>query len=280
MILRDDKILSPDKQIIEIMEQIIMCRPAPIRKYDQIYMKAYDMFNQAIFISELLANRKVVFLGDGDAMSLLFLLLMEKRQIPCAEQLSVLDFDERIINNYKRQFELYDKNLLPHLNAALYNVINPIDEKYKAAYDFFYINPPYGSKNQGRSCMAWIYRCMELCTEHCYGCIILPYDIKLNWTVKNMKAMEQFLLKNGFIIKEVSSNMHQYHLQDNPELTSSAMIVERISNVKSKFENRVLPETMLNNFYGKPRKLPEYIKDNGTIYGLEEYGWIYGQQEF
>lgn len=280
MILKDERIINLDKQIIEILEQIVMCRPAPIRKYDQIYMKTYDMYIQAISVAELLANRKVVFLGDGDAMSLLFLLLMEKSRIPRAEQLFVLDFDERIINNYKRQFELHDKRLLPHLSAELYNVINPIDIKYKAAYDFFYVNPPYGSQNEGRSCMAWIYRCMELCTEHCYGCIILPYNMKLDWTVKNMRNMEKFLLKSGFVIKEIRPSVHKYHLQDNPELTSSSIIVERISNVKSEFENRVLPEMMINKFYGKPRKLPEYIRDDGNIYGLEEFGWLYGKRLF
>lgn len=272
-------VINLDKEILGILEHIIMCRPAPIRRYDQIYMKAYDMFRQAMLVSKSLSERRVVFLGDGDAMSLLFLLLMEKEYIPCARQLSVLDFDERIINNYKEQFLIHSKKEI-YLSTELYNVINPVLDANKGNYEFFYINPPYGSQNDGKSCMAWIYRCMELCTEHCEGCIILPYDQNLQWTVNNLKNIESFLINNGFVIKDVVSGMHQYHLLDNPDLMSSTIIVERIKGIKSAFEDKMLSEDMVRNFYGKARKLPEYIRDNGEIYGLEDYNWKFGKQAY
>lgn len=280
MVCKEEWLIDLDKEILEILESIIMCRPAPIRKYDQIYMKANDMFYQAMLVSDLIAEQKVVFLGDGDAMSLLFLLLMNKGKISYSKQLTVLDFDERIVNNHKKQFLANGINKNINLSTKLYNVINPLPEEEKNKYDFFYINPPYGSKNEARSCMAWLYRCMELCNKGCKGCIILPYDNKQVWTIENLKVIENFLIENGFIIRDIISNMHKYHLLDNPNLTSSSIIVERIENIKSKYENVTLPEEIVRNFYGNERKLPEYIKDDGTLYGVEDFAWKYGEGMF
>lgn len=269
-----------NKELLGVVDLITMYRPSPIREFDQIYMKSYDMFSQAMKVADFLENQKVIFLGDGDAMSWLFLLLMEKECIPFAQELAVLDFDERIVNNYRKQFSMSKRKEQIKLRANLYNVINPVIDENKGVYDFFYINPPYGSQNDGRSCIAWIYRCMELCKEHSKGCIILPYDIKLEWTVRNIKIVERFLIEHGFVISDMVSDMHSYYLQDNPELVSAYIIVERVENVKSKYENQILPEEMIKNFYGRARKLPEYIRDDGSMYGLRVYDWKYGEKMY
>lgn len=270
--------MNVNQEILDIIEKVLMSRPEPIRKYDQIYMKANDMLNQAFFMRNMLSERKVVFLGDGDAMSIFFLLLMKREIIPYAAQLAVLDFDERIIRNYNNFFSCNNHNI--QLSAELYNVINPIDERKKGMYDFFYINPPYGSYNKGKSVIAWLYRCMELCTNNCDGCIILPYMKSVNWTVDNYEVVENFLLKNGFVITHILSDMHRYHLPDNPELSSSTIIVHRMREVKSAYEDNILPEEVIKNFYGSARRLPEYIKDDGTLYGMEKFDWIYGDKAY
>lgn len=263
----------------EFADRVANSRPKPIREYDQIYMFSTDMILQALLVEKIIANKKILFLGDGDGMSLLLLFLMENHKITAAEEIRVLDFDERIVNNYKQFFDKSCLTAKVHLNANMYNVLNPIeDDKLKKYFDFFYINPPYGSKNQGNSCIAWLYRCMEYCKEQSSGCIIMPYDRHFDWSIYNMKKIQNFLLQNGYIIRNMIPNIHRYHLDDNPTLRSSALIVDRMEDSGRLYEE--FPDELVCNLYGSPRKYPQYIYDNGTLVGEKDFSWKYGKEKF
>ena len=84
------------------------------------------------------------------------------------------------------------------------------------------------------------------------------------------------------IIAALAITVHNFgKIEKNPENTIGNNAGNLLNDgLICEFENKVLSEVMINKFYGKPRKLPEYIRDNGSIYGLEEYGWSYGQREF
>ena len=66
----------------------------------------------------------------------------------------------------------------------------------------FYINPPYGSKNKGLSTIAWLHRCMELCKQESSGCLVIPYDENVLWTVEAMRNIQDFLIKLLEVMKE------------------------------------------------------------------------------
>ena len=117
---------------------------------------------------------------------------------------------------------------------------------------------------------------MDYCTDYCGGCIVIPYDRSLAWTCKAMNSIQLFLLKNGFVIRDMISNMHRYHLKDNPGLRSATIIVDRIDKVESKYKGVYLPKDTCIHLYGSPRKIPRYIMDTDETYGEPDYNWEYG----
>lgn len=266
------------REYVSLVDIVAYRRPAANRVFDQIYMMTGDMLTQVDVMQDYLANKDVIFLGDGDGMSMLFGLFSVKNIINSPKSISVLDFDERIVNNilnFSHEFKFEDKL---HISCEKYNVIERIPKNHEKKHDFFYINPPYGSKNAGISCEVWLHRCMDLCKDACSGCIIIPYDREQEWTINAMVYVQKFLLENGFVIRDMVSYMHSYHLKDNPVLRSATLIVDRIKVKQSKYSLETLPKDLLKNLYGSPRPIPKYICDDNTPNGKADYEWEYGKE--
>lgn len=269
-----------DTDISTLRDIISYNRPLPNREFDQIYMLTNDMLLQSEYVGSLIKERDVVFLGDGDNMSLLLAALAQNNLVERANSMMVLDFDERILNNISLQSQKL-KLAAPNIYTQKYNIINPIQSEHINKFDFFYINPPYGSKNNGLSTILWLERCIDLCSSTSLGCIIIPYDIEQKWTIENMINIQSFLLNKGFAIRDMKSYFHRYHLEDNPNLKSASIIVERFSTQSSRYTGQRLPKECLINLYGSPRKIPQYIlsSDKNPL-GIRDYEWEYGQHEF
>ena len=266
-----------DKDELRIIDDIISIRPHPNRFYDQIYMYGVDMLKQSNIVHRALDNKNVLFLGDGDGMCMLFIALYTK--IYNGDQMqsaTVLDFDERILNREQRFCDEISPKSAIKTCFELYNIIDPIPSRLKDKFDTFYINPPYGSKNNGESCIAWLIRALELCKSNCNGYIIIPYEENQSWTVGALQNIESFLVSKGFVIEELQSHIHRYHLKADFDLTSISMKVKRTDEIKTGFEERILPLEMVEKLYGSIRNLPHYIRDNGSVEGFWDYNWVYG----
>ena len=251
-------------------------RPYANRVYDQIFMKPEDMLKQAYLMNDFVAGKDIVFLGDGDGMSMLFAALSSNGLIDKPKSFTVLDFDQRIINNINRFLNVNGIEDKVDFSTELYNVIDKLPEKHQEKYNFFYINPPYGSKNNGISCEVWLYRCLELCKNECSGCIVIPYTNTQDWTQKAMLHNQEFLTAHGFVIRDMLSEMHRYYLKDNPELRSASIVVDRINKVSSEFSNQLMPPALVEKLYGTPRNIPRIIYDDGTEIGNPDFNWNYG----
>ena len=240
-------------------------RPSPLRQYDQIFMKEDSMIFQAKKFYHYLSNKNVAFLGDGDGASIMYGLLLANGIADNVKKITLLDFDERILNYHKKIYVDNKLNNFYNFETINYNVINPVPEKLLKQFDMFYINPPYGSKNNGNSCIAWLERCIDLCKDNCLGCIIIPYSDDYPWTKKAMLNIQEYLIKNGFIIREQYLNIHSYYLDVN--LKSSTMIVEKIKKSQNQYSGQKLPNKFIDNLYGDKQKIPSAIIDDNTEYG-------------
>lgn len=202
---------------MEIVDKICLARPAPNRTIDQIYMKPVCMLTQIKLVASYLENKDIIFMGDGDHMSVLSGVFAKPASI------TVLDIDSRILESVKRVGQKFDLEIETHQ----YDVIDPLPDYLANAFNFFYVNPPYGSKNAGESGIVFISRCIEACKVKSSGCIILPYDYKRNWTRRAMRNIQRFLLNTGYVITEKINGLHIYYLDD-VTLASSTMIVDRM----------------------------------------------------
>jgi len=263
------------KENIRLVDEVTYNRAPPKRRWDQIYMHGSDMLSQADVMEEYIEGEDVLFLGDGDSMSTLFGALSSKGEIEGPSEMTVLDFDKRILEKIEefanlKKFEQNDVIL----RTDPYNVLDPPPEKVRGKFSFFYINPPYGSKNEGESGIIWVQRCMEMCTASCTGCIIIPYDRKKEWSIKATRKIQSYLLENGFAIRGMIPYMHKYHLRDNPVLQSATMIVDRVEPQASDFEGEQIPKEVARTLYGSERRIPRYIGEDDE----PDFDWRYNRE--
>jgi len=145
------------RKAINAISDVVQNRPIPLREFDQIYMKVADMVIQAEYVARVFDSKDVVFVGDGDGIALSAALLKAQNVINYGpKSITLLDFDERIVNSVRRFGEkLYPKI---EISAYLYNVAEALPQKHFGMYDGFYINPPWGASNSGESVIAFFER--------------------------------------------------------------------------------------------------------------------------
>lgn len=243
------------------LSDVIMNRPPPLRLFDQIYMKLPDMLLQTELIGRWYKGKKVVFIGDGDAIALSFVHLSQKKLLPdVPEHVTVLDFDERVVNSVNHFASQYD--LTPLIHAEQYNVADPLPEKHWQQHDAFYTNPPWGASNDGTSVCAFIERGIEAMRPDALGCIVIGDHPEHRWTHDVQLVTQRLLLDHAFRVAEMLPRFHKYHLDDDPELTSCSLIAERRGGAVAPFASRPLDADRLHNFYGAENPLKiRYVLD-------------------
>jgi predicted methyltransferase len=224
-------------------------------------MKTADMLLQTEHVGRYFNNKRVIFIGDGDAIGLCLVHLHNQHKLEQGpKSVHVLDFDERVvlsIQHFAKRFDIEDR-----VSASLYNVADPLPEQYWQQFEGFYTNPPFGASNGGRSIEAFLKRGVEAVGDEALGCLVIADHYDYPWTQNVLFATEQLVLSNGFAISELLPRFHHYHLDDAPELTSCSMIIRRVKYDKVPYNSQPLDFSMLANFYGEESPLRvKYIRD-------------------
>lgn len=261
------------RDALNTVSDVVQNRPAPIREFDQIYMKVGDMVIQSEYIARVFDGFNVIFIGDGDAISSCVMHLKEQGIIDYGpSSVHVLDFDERIvnsINNFARE-----NNLKKELSSELYNVAEPLPTNLRLSKNAFYTNPPWGASNEGESVAAFVHRGIEAIKEGGYGAIVIADDPDLQWTQEVLYNTQKLAIDCGFLVNEMIPGLHNYHLDDAPDLKSCTLMIKQVKEIDSCKPNVSLCVDQLINFYGKNSPLIyRYIKDlTGLHYGKAHDG--------
>lgn len=246
---------------LNAISDVVVNRPAPLREFDQIYMKAADMLIQTEHASRWLKGRKTVFIGDGDAIGLCLLHLHNRALVPDGpSEITVLDFDERVLNSvhrFAKQFGIEDR-----IRTQLYNVADPLPEELWQSYEAFYTNPPFGASNDGLSVQAFVRRGIEATGADCIGCLVIGDDPSMQWTQRVLRRTQKRALKAGFVIAEMVPEFHRYHLDDAPELTSCSLVLRRTRFRSRPYGSEPLSHRETQNFYGQRNPITcHYVRD-------------------
>ena len=246
---------------LNAISDVVNNRPRPLREFGQIFMKTADMLLQTEYVGRLFDGRRVIFIGDGDAIGLCLVHLHNQKLLEHGPQsVHVLDFDERVILSIKGFAEHF--GLSDRVSAELYNVADILPQGHWEQFECFYTNPPFGASNNGRSVEAFLRRGIEAVGEDALGCLVLADDPNHPWTRDVILATQRTVVRKGFIISELLPEFHHYHLDDAPELTSCSMVVRRIDYHPSAYASKPLALPMLTNFYGEESPLRvKYIRD-------------------
>jgi predicted methyltransferase len=255
------------------LSDVIINRPSPLRLFDQIYMKLPDMLLQAELTAQWCTGKTVLYIGDGDAIALAMMHLSKLDLIKGKpEHVTVLDFDERIVNSvnhFARQYDMADR-----IYAELYNVADPLPEKHWGRYDAFYTNPPWGASNAGDSVRAFVERGIEGVKPSALGFIIIGDHSDFAWTHQVLRTTQELTFEKGFCVAEMIHEFHRYHLDDSPELTSCCLVVKRLEVEIGPYKSKRLSKDRLDNFYGADSPLlVHYVRDliNGGKLDSRDY---------
>lgn len=242
------------RQAINAMSEVVVNRPPPLRDTDQIYMKLADMYLQAEHVSRHMDDKRVMFVGDGDAIGLSIVHLKHTGMLDKGPSfVHVLDFDERVINSVRRFAKR--KGYSNTIVGSLYNVADPIPEKFWQSFDVFYTNPPFGSSNEGTSVEIFVRRGIEATREDATGCIVIADYDAVSWAQPVLYNTQKMLFKEGFYVAEMIPKFHSYHLEDAPELTSCSLIMKRFKFTKQPYSSQPIKQEEKDRFYGKEAPL-------------------------
>ena len=259
---------------VNAISDVIQNRPRPLRLFDQIYMKAGDMVLQSEFVARWANEKKLAFIGDGDAISVCVAYLRARAIIDYGpSEIVVFDFDERICNAIER---FADRERLEWLTARLYNCLDAFPAPTE--FDNFYTNPPWGASNGGESVCIFMQRGMEAVGFGGEGLVVIADDDELQWPRRVLARVQEFALANGFFVQKMMPRMHAYHLDDAPELRSCNLMFKSVSGIGVARESVAISEPQrLSNFYGRsgnPRV--KYVREKLNL----EYGKAHEDEYF
>lgn len=250
---------------INAVSDVIQNRPPPLREFDQIYMKAGDMVLQTSLIAQRFSGRNLVFMGDGDSISLCLAYLLHNEVISEGPaQILVLDFDERIVKAVQR-FANHNK-MDDRIKSRLYNCIDKLPDDLIGNFNAFYTNPPWGASNDGESVKVFLERCMEACGADSVGAVVIADDPKVPWSGRVLSETQKFALENGFYVQEMQPNLHEYHLDDAPDLRSCNLFFRSHPDRELPVRSYTLHDQRLEHFYGKSQDLRvKYVREEVRV---------------
>lgn len=248
---------------VNAISDVIQNRPAPLREFDQIYMKAGDMVLQAEQIAHWADGKHLAFIGDGDAIAICCVYLKHREILPYGpDKVTVFDFDERMCNSVTR---FADAERLVTLSSVHYNCLDPFPGP--TDFDCFYTNPPWGASNQGESVKVFVERGREAGEFAGDGVVVIADDRELTWPKEVLQSLQSFAVEKNFYVQRMMPRLHTYHLDDAPDLHSCNVFLAPVLRERRPTESLPIDDpARLENFYGED-KTPRvrYVKERARI---------------
>lgn len=239
------------QEAINAISDVVQNRPRPIRQFDQIYMKTGDMVLQSELIASWADQKRLAFIGDGDAISVCVAYLQRRKIVDYGPtKIVVFDFDERVVQAVTR---FADKERLDNLSAVLYNCFDAFPEPSR--FDLFYTNPPWGASNDGTSVHLFTRRGMEATGNAGGGMIVIADDEELEWPKQVLASTQRFALRNDHYVSRMMPRMHLYHLHDeHAALKSCNLQISALPGAATEFTSVAAAAEELKNFYGRSKE--------------------------
>lgn len=256
------------RQAINAISDVIQNRPLPLREFDQIYMKAGDMVLQTMVIAQRFADRDLVFIGDGDSISLCLAYAMHRGVInEGPKSILVLDFDQRMVNAIERFADR--ERISDKIAAKLYNCIDPMPDDLLGKFSAFYTNPPWGASNLGESVNVFAERGMEACGSDAVGVVVIADDPNVDWSKRVLFEVQKFAQEQQFFVQEMQPMLHAYHLDDAPDLKSCNLFFRSHPDRRAVTKSYALHGKRLESFYGKnqPLRIKYVLEKERVDYG-------------
>ena len=255
------------RSAINAVSDVVQNRPRPLRAFDQIHMKTGDMVLQSEMVADWADGKRLAFIGDGDAISVSVAYLRARNVLNYGpSQITVFDFDERTVEAVKN---FADRERIPNLDAQLYNVLDAMNPP--VPFDCFYTNPPWGASNNGASVNCFVERGIEATHHLGEGMVVIADDDELPWPKYVLASVQGFAAEQGFYVSRMQRKLHEYHLDDAPDLKSCNLYLTALPGNKARAPSAPFTDPgRLENFYGlsQPPKV-RYVRARRRLdYGV------------
>lgn len=255
------------RKAINAVSDVVQNRPRPLRIFDQIHMKTGDMVLQSEMIADWADGKCLAFIGDGDAISVCVAYLRAREVLNFGpSHITVFDFDERTVEAVKN---FADRERIANLDARLYNVLDPMEPD--KLFDCFYTNPPWGASNNGESVNVFVERGMEATGHVGEGVVVIADDDELEWPKRVLASVQGFAARHGFYVSRMQRKLHEYHLDDAPDLKSCNLYLTALPGNRAAAPSAAIADTLrLENFYGlSQRPTVRYVRAKRRLdYGV------------
>lgn len=202
--------MSQNRDILCSALELNKLRPEADMSIEQYLMTPESMARQVNIMKSMLSDKKVLFLGDDDHLSVLFGKYLDVSPV-------VVEYDARIRRSLQ---DNYAKNNINSYIIEEYDARNALPQHIKA--DAFYINPPYSSKNHGKGAKVWLSRVTGAVPVGSVSVLVYPIDEDLQWTIDCTHEILQYAYNCGLMIVNIDKDVHTYsHLPKDPGLLSS-----------------------------------------------------------
>ena len=235
------------RKAINAVSDVVQNRPRPLRVFDQIHMKTGDMVLQSEMIADWADGKRLAFIGDGDAISVCVAYLRARDVLNFGpSHITVFDFDERTV---EAVMNFADRERIANLDARLYNVLDAMEPG--ELFDCFYTNPPWGASNNGESVNVFVERGMEATGHAGEGVVVIADDDDLDWPKQVLASVQGFAARQGFYVSRMQRKLHEYHLDDAPELKSCNLYLAALpGNPARPASVGITDPARLEHFYG------------------------------
>jgi predicted methyltransferase len=265
------------RKAINAVSDVVQNRPRPLRIFDQIHMKTGDMVLQSEMIADWAEGKRLAFIGDGDAISVCIAYLQARDVLNFGpSHITVFDFDERTV---EAVMNFADREGIRNLDAKLYNVLDAMMPE--RLFDCFYTNPPWGASNNGESVNVFVERGMEATGHAGEGVVVIADDDELEWPKRVLASVQGFAAGRGFYVSRMQRKLHEYHLDDAPDLKSCNLYLAAIPGNQAPGPSiSISGGERLENFYGlHQRPTVRYVRARKRLdYGVaheDEYEFEY-----
>ena len=235
------------RKAINAVSDVVQNRPRPLRVFDQIHMKTGDMVLQSEMIADWANGKRLAFIGDGDAISVCVAYLRARDVLNFGpSHITVFDFDERTV---EAVMNFADRERIANLDARLYNVLDAMEPG--ELFDCFYTNPPWGASNNGESVNVFVERGMEATGHAGEGVVVIADDDDLDWPKQVLASVQGFAARQGFYVSRMQRKLHEYHLDDAPELKSCNLYLAALPGNPARPRSvGITDSARLEHFYG------------------------------
>ena len=148
-------------------------------------------------------------------------------------------------------------------------------------YDLFYTNPPWGASNKGESVNVFVERGIEATRYEGEGMVVIADDDELEWPKHVLASVQTFAAQRGFYVSRMQRKLHEYHLDDAPDLKSCNLYLSALpGNGKDRAASTAISDAQrLANFYGRSKEpRVHYVRERKRLdYGVaheDEYELI------